>query len=49
MELIAAQGQSSFLQGLGADLVFTQDASGQYHSFYWRDAEKYGLTEEHPF
>ena len=46
MELIAAQGQSSFLQGLGADLVFTQDASGQYHSFYWRDAQKYGLTEE---
>ncbi len=47
MELITAQGQSSFLQGLGVELVFTQDGSGQYHSFYWRNAQEYGLTEEH--
>lgn len=46
MQSTTAQGNSSFLQGLGSDLVFTQDASGQYHSFYWRDAEQYGLTEE---
>jgi signal transduction histidine kinase len=26
--------------------VFTQDASGQYRSFYWQDAERYGLTNE---
>jgi signal transduction histidine kinase len=30
----------------GADLVFTQDAAGQYLSFYWRDAERYGLMPE---
>ncbi len=27
----------------GADLVFTQTASGQYLSFYWREAARYGL------
>ncbi|WP_088890429.1 GAF domain-containing sensor histidine kinase [Leptolyngbya ohadii] len=26
-----------------ADLVFIQDGSGQYLSFYWRDADRYGL------
>jgi signal transduction histidine kinase len=26
-----------------ADLVFTQDGSGQYLSFYWRDADRFGL------
>lgn len=41
-----AQGNSSFLQGLGSELVFTQDASGQYHSFYWQNANLYGLTNE---
>ncbi|WP_228061050.1 MULTISPECIES: ATP-binding protein [unclassified Coleofasciculus] len=41
-----AQGKSSFLQELGSDLVFTQDGSAQYHSFYWRDSQQYGLTEE---
>ncbi len=46
MESATAVGKPSFLQELGSDLVFTQDASGQYHSFYWKDAELYGLTNE---
>lgn len=46
MESTTAQGKPSFLQGLASDLVFTQDASGQYLSFYWRDAQQQGLTEE---
>ncbi|HBB33930.1 MAG TPA: histidine kinase [Cyanobacteria bacterium UBA8803] len=46
MESSTVPSQSSFLQGLGSDLAFIQDASGQYHSFYWKDAQKYGLTEE---
>lgn len=46
MESTTAQGKPSFLQELGSDLVFTQDASGQYHSFYWREAHQYGLTDE---
>jgi signal transduction histidine kinase len=29
-----------------ADLVFTQDASGQYFSFSWREAERYGVQPE---
>ena len=40
----ALESKSSFLQGLGSELAFTQDASGQYHSFYWQDAQRYGLT-----
>lgn len=46
MESATALGNSSFLQGLGSELVFTQDASGQYRSFYWQDAERYGLKNE---
>ena len=46
MESATALGKSGFLQGLGSELVFTQDASGQYHSFYWEAAEQYGLTNE---
>lgn len=34
------------MQGLGSELVFTQDASGQYRAFYWQDAEQYGLKNE---
>lgn len=37
---------SDFLQGLGSELAFTQDASGQYHSFYWQAAEQHGLKSE---
>jgi PAS domain S-box-containing protein len=46
MESATAPVKSGFLQGLGSELVFTQDASGQYHSFYWQGAERYGLTNE---
>ena len=35
-----------FFQELGAELVFTQDASGRYLSFYWQKAERYNLTAE---
>lgn len=35
-----------FFQELGAELVFTQDASGRYLSFYWQKAEQYNLTAE---
>ncbi len=35
-----------FFQELGAELVFTQDASGRYLSFYWQKAEHYNLTAE---
>jgi signal transduction histidine kinase len=30
----------------GADLVFTQTLAGQYLSFYWQDAQRYGLKLE---
>ncbi|HEY9668382.1 MAG TPA: PAS domain-containing protein, partial [Coleofasciculaceae cyanobacterium] len=46
MESATAPGKSGFLQGLGSELVFTQDASGQYLSFYWQSAQRYGLTNE---
>ena len=35
---------TGFLPHLGADLVFTQNVSGQYLSFYWQEADRYGLT-----
>ncbi len=40
--------KSGFLQGLGAELAFTQNSSGQYISFYWEKAELYGLKLEQP-
>jgi signal transduction histidine kinase len=33
-------------QNLGAELVFTQDSSGKYLSFWWAAAAKYGLQNE---
>ena len=33
-------------QNLGAELVFTQDSSGKYLSFYWAKAPDYGLVAE---
>lgn len=33
-------------EGLGAELVFTQDRSGKYLSFWWELAEEYGLSNE---
>lgn len=38
-----SQQFDSFLTVPAADLVFTQDGSGQYLSFYWRDADRYNL------
>ncbi|WP_446345192.1 GAF domain-containing sensor histidine kinase [Coleofasciculus sp. F4-SAH-05] len=46
MQSTTAQGKSSFLQELEVELMCSQDASGQYHSFYWRQAEQYDLTQE---
>lgn len=46
MEAATALGNSCCLQGLGSELVFTQDASGQYRGFYWQNAEQYGLKNE---
>ncbi|MEG4216984.1 ATP-binding protein [Microcoleus sp. Pol14C6] len=37
---------TAFFQELGAELVFTQDGSGKYLSFYWQKAEQYNLTAE---
>ncbi|MGQ4648971.1 ATP-binding protein [Lyngbya aestuarii] len=46
MESPTAPSKFSFLQGLESELAFTQDASGQYLSFYWQEAERYGLANE---
>ncbi|MBE9097760.1 ATP-binding protein [Tychonema sp. LEGE 07203] len=35
---------TAFFEELGAELVFTQDATGRYLSFYWQKAEEYNLT-----
>lgn len=40
--------KSGFLQGLGAELAFTQNSSGQYISFYWEKAELYGVKLDQP-
>ena len=37
---------SSWLRSLGAQLAFTQDASGLYRGFYWSNAENYGLNPQ---
>jgi signal transduction histidine kinase len=33
-----------YLQGLGSELVFTQNLAGEYLSFYWQESDQYGLT-----
>ena len=38
------ENDSSWLRSLGAQLAFTQDASGLYRGFYWSNAENYGLN-----
>ncbi|CBN59011.1 MULTISPECIES: ATP-binding protein [Kamptonema] len=43
---LSSQAPTDFLQELGAELVFTQDASGKYLSFYWQQAENYKLNPE---
>jgi len=40
----SSRHSEDFFQELGAELVFTQDVSGQYLSFYWQKAEQYNLT-----
>lgn len=42
----AAPSLNGFLQGLGSELVFTQNASGQYIGFYWQASQRYGLTSD---
>ena len=34
------------LQVLGSELAFTQETTGKYLSFYWQQAESYGLSAE---
>lgn len=41
-----ATSPTESLSALGAELVFTQDATGRYLSFYWQEAERQGLTDE---
>ena len=43
---LSSLASPDFLQELGAELVFTQDASGKYLSFYWQQAENYKLNPE---
>lgn len=45
--LAIAKRLNHFLQAPApTDLVFTQDGTGIYLSFYWREAEVYGLTPD---
>jgi len=37
---------TAFFEELGAELVFTQDATGRYLSFYWQKAQQYNLSAE---
>jgi signal transduction histidine kinase/PAS domain-containing protein len=42
---MSSQRFESF-QAAAADLVLTQNAAGQYLSFYWQEAQRYGLKPE---
>ncbi|MGK7917566.1 MAG: ATP-binding protein [Prochloraceae cyanobacterium] len=43
----ATAGENSICwQNLGAELVYSQDCSGKYLSFYWQAAGDYGLSNE---
>lgn len=46
MQTAPAPNNAMLLEGLVSEVVFTQDAAGRYLSFYWQDAEKYGLHPE---
>lgn len=46
MTPITTRRFNGFPSALGTDLVFTQNAVGQYLSFYWSDADRYGLKPE---
>ncbi|HLO50573.1 MAG TPA: ATP-binding protein [Kamptonema sp.] len=43
---ISSVASTDFCQELGAELIFTQDASGKYLSFYWQQGDRYNLTPE---
>lgn len=42
----SAMSQDQKLSGIGSELVFIQNGSGEYLSFYWSKAESYGLLVE---
>ncbi len=44
MESAPAKNPGLDWQGLGAELVFTQDSAGRYGSFYWGEAGERGLA-----
>jgi signal transduction histidine kinase len=46
MQTAPALNNAILLEGLVSEVVFTQDATGRYLSFYWQEAEKYGLFPE---
>ncbi len=46
MQTAPALNNAILLEGLVSEVVFTQDAAGRYISFYWQEAEKYGLFPE---
>ncbi|MGK7927018.1 MAG: ATP-binding protein [Spirulina sp.] len=46
MKAAAASIHSLNWQDLGAELIFTQDISGKYLSFYWKSAPEYDLDPE---
>lgn len=45
-QLSSSLASTGYLQELGAELVFTQDASGRYLSFYWSEGDRYHLSAE---
>lgn len=46
VESVLRSRQEGSLKDLGYELVYTQDILGQYETFYWKDASRYGLNEE---
>ncbi|MFB2936041.1 ATP-binding protein [Aerosakkonemataceae cyanobacterium BLCC-F154] len=42
----AVTNDASSLQGLGSELVYVQEVTGQYLSFYWQEAERYQINSE---
>lgn len=44
MTISPAQENTVNWQDLGAELIFTQNGSGEYLSFYWKWAEEYNIT-----
>lgn len=46
MESVPSNQNSVFWNALGAELVFVQNKSGQYLSFYWQAAQQYGINSQ---